>query len=150
MDAYDLSGGVRGRSPRFLDALNNWYIRRSRDRFWRARDGSAEVEADKADAYDTLATVLETLCRSSAPLLPLLTEAVYRGLTGERSVHLADWPAPGDSPADPELVEAMDLVRDVCSAAHAVRKANGPAGPPAAAPPHRGHARPDASRPSST
>ena len=50
-------------SPAFLDALNNWYIRRSRDRFWRARDGSAEVEADKADAYDTLSTVLVTLCK---------------------------------------------------------------------------------------
>ena len=95
-------------SPRFLDALNNWYIRRSRDRFWRARDGSAAVEADKADAYDTLSTVLATLCKVAAPLLPLLTESVYRGLTGERSVHLADWPAPGALPADPELVEAMD------------------------------------------
>jgi isoleucyl-tRNA synthetase len=55
----------------------------------------------------------------------LLTEAVYRGLAGERSVHLASWPAPGELPSDPELVEVMDTVRDVASAAHAVRKANG-------------------------
>ncbi|MGD0380296.1 MAG: isoleucine--tRNA ligase [Acidimicrobiales bacterium] len=124
MDAFDLFAACSA-ITRFLDALNNWYIRRSRDRFWRARDGSAEVEADKLDAYDTLSTVLVTLCKVSAPLLPLLTEAVYRGLTGERSVHLADWPAPGELPRDPELVEAMDIVRDVCSAAHAVRKASG-------------------------
>jgi len=124
MDGYDLFAACSA-ITRFLDALNNWYIRRSRDRFWRARDGSAEVESDKADAYDTLSTVLTTLCKVSAPLLPLLTEAVYRGLARERSVHLADWPSPDDLPRDPELVDAMDVVRDVCSAAHAVRKANG-------------------------
>ena len=124
MDAYDLYGACASVTS-FLDALNNWYIRRSRDRFWRARDGSAEVEADKADAYDTLSTVLGLLCRAAAPLLPLLTEAVYRGLTGERSVHLADWPSPEELRPDPELVRSMDLVRDVCSAAHAVRKAEG-------------------------
>jgi isoleucyl-tRNA synthetase len=124
MDAYDLSGACAAVTG-FLDALNNWYVRRSRDRFWRARDGSAEVEADKADAYDTLAGVLGVLCRVAAPLLPLLTETVYRGLTGERSVHLADWPSCGELRPDPELVDAMDLVREVCSAAHAVRKAEG-------------------------
>ena len=113
MDAYDLSGAcaeVRG----FLDALNNWYIRRSRDRFW----------GGDADAFDTLATVLETVFRVAAPLLPMLTEAVYTGLTGERSVHLTDWPSAAELPADPGLVTAMDPVRDVCSAAHSVRKAN--------------------------
>jgi isoleucyl-tRNA synthetase len=124
MDTYDLFGACAAISS-FLDALNNWYIRRSRDRFWRARDGSAEVEADKADAYDTLSTVLVSLCKVCAPLLPLLTESVYRGLTGEPSVHLADWPARNELPADPELVDTMDMVRAVCSAAHAIRKANG-------------------------
>ncbi|HYA68960.1 MAG TPA: isoleucine--tRNA ligase, partial [Acidimicrobiales bacterium] len=124
MDAYDLFGACAAIAG-FLDALTNWYIRRSRDRFWRARDGSAEVEADKADAYDTLSTVLATVCQLAAPLLPLITEAIYRPLTGQRSVHLSDWPAPDSLPADPALVDAMDRVRDVCSAAHAVRKANG-------------------------
>jgi isoleucyl-tRNA synthetase len=123
MDGYDLFAACSAVTI-FLDALNNWYIRRSRHRFWRARDGSAEVEADKTDAYDTLSTVLVTLCKVCAPMLPLLSEAVYRGLAGERSVHLTDWPAPDELPADPELVEVMDVVRDVCSAAHAVRKAN--------------------------
>jgi isoleucyl-tRNA synthetase len=124
MDRYDLYGACASVTS-FLDALNNWYIRRSRDRFWRARDGSPEVEADKADAYDTLSTVLALLCRAAAPLLPLLTEEIYRGLTGERSVHLADWPSPAELRPDPELVSSMDLVRDVCSAAHAIRKAEG-------------------------
>ncbi|HLX88431.1 MAG TPA: class I tRNA ligase family protein, partial [Acidimicrobiales bacterium] len=124
MDAYDLFGACAAVRT-FLDALNNWYIRRSRDRFWRARDGSAEVESDKADAYDTLATVLSTLCQVVAPLLPMVSEAVYQGLTGERSVHLTDWPSAAELHPDAELVQAMDLVRDVCSAAHALREANG-------------------------
>ena len=124
MDAYDLFGACAAITG-FLDAFTNWYIRRSRDRFWRARDGSPEVEGDKTDAYDTLATVLATLCEVAAPLLPLIAEAVYRPLTGERSVHLADWPTADALGRDTALVEAMDLVREVCSAAHAVRKANG-------------------------
>ncbi len=97
----------------FLDVLTNWYIRRSRDRFW----------GDNPDAFDTLYTVLETVCRVTAPLLPLTTEEVWRGLTGERSVHLADWPAADELPADEALVAAMDKVREVCSATSALRKA---------------------------
>ncbi len=97
----------------FLDVLTNWYIRRSRDRFW----------GDSPDAFDTLYTVLEVVCRVTAPLLPLTTEEVWRGLTGERSVHLTDWPLASDLPADDELVAAMDQVRDICSATSALRKA---------------------------
>jgi isoleucyl-tRNA synthetase len=97
----------------FLDVLTNWYIRRSRDRFW----------GDNPDAFDTLYTVLETVCRVTAPLLPLTTEEVWRGLTGERSVHLTDWPAADELPADADLVAAMDKVREVCSATSALRKA---------------------------
>jgi len=113
MDANDLYGAcatVRS----FLDALTNWYVRRSRDRFW----------AGEQDAIDTLHTVLSLLCRVMAPLLPLTSEAVYRGLTGERSVHLTDWPSVDALPADPDLVASMDLVRDVCSATLRVRKAH--------------------------
>jgi isoleucyl-tRNA synthetase len=58
----------------------------------------------------------------AAPLLPLTTEAVWRGLTGERSVHLTDWPSADDLPEDDALVSAMDQVRDVCSAGSALRK----------------------------
>jgi len=66
--------------------------------------------------------VLEVVSRLTAPLLPLTTEEVWRGLTGGRSVHLTDWPAAADLPADDALVAAMDLVRDACSAGSALRK----------------------------
>jgi isoleucyl-tRNA synthetase len=112
MDVYDLYGACAAVTA-YIDALNNWYIRRSRDRFWHS----------DPDAFDTLATVLRTLCLVTAPVLPLLSEYVYRGLTGDASVHLADWPEPDSLPADPQLVAAMDLAREVCSAALSVRKA---------------------------
>jgi len=97
----------------YLEVLTNWYIRRSRDRFW----------AGDPAALDTLWTVLEAVCRAAAPLLPLTTEAIWRGLTGGESVHLADWPELADWPADDELARAMDLVRAVCSTALGLRKA---------------------------
>ncbi|HYP43788.1 MAG TPA: isoleucine--tRNA ligase [Propionibacteriaceae bacterium] len=103
----------------FLDVLSNWYIRRSRDRFW---DGESE---SASAAFDTLYTVLEVALRTVAPLLPLTTEEIYRGLTGARSVHLTDWPDTSALPADPELVAAMDRAREVCSAASALRKSEG-------------------------
>src|SRR5690606_18310809 len=80
----------------------------------------------------TLATVLEVTCRVAAPLAPMVTEEVWRGLTGGRTVHLTDWPD-ADSPADAyaaalvaddALVAAMDAVREVVSVAHGLRKAN--------------------------
>jgi isoleucyl-tRNA synthetase len=98
----------------FGDVLTNWYVRRSRDRFWDGTD---------RDAFDTLYTVLETLTRMAAPLLPLVAEEVWKGLTGGRSVHLTDWPAVDEFPADPALVAAMDGVREVASSALALRKA---------------------------
>jgi isoleucyl-tRNA synthetase len=98
----------------FGDVLTNWYVRRSRDRFWDGTD---------RDAFDTLYTVLETLCRMAAPLLPLVTEEIWKGLTGGRSVHLEDWPDASEFPADHALVAAMDRVREVASAGLALRKA---------------------------
>ncbi|MFI5316927.1 MAG: isoleucine--tRNA ligase [Myxococcota bacterium] len=118
LDAYDVPGAC-AEVAGFIDALNNWYIRRSRDRFW-AEDGSA----DKADAYDTLYTVLVLALRAASPLLPLISEEVFRGLTGEESVHLGDWPDAARLPADPELVRAMDRAREVCSTALALRRAH--------------------------
>jgi isoleucyl-tRNA synthetase len=114
LDAYDISGACADVRD-FLDALCNWYIRRSRDRFWRA----------DADAFDTLYTVLETLTRIAAPLLPMETEQIWRGLTGDRSVHLTDWPSTVDFPEDVLLVSTMDQVRAACSAALSIRKAHG-------------------------
>jgi isoleucyl-tRNA synthetase len=101
----------------FLEVLSNWYIRRSRDRFW---DGES---AGSLAAFDTLHTVLETTTRALAPLLPLTTEEIWRGLTGGRSVHLSDWPEAADLIKDADLVVAMDRVREVCSTASALRKA---------------------------
>ena len=111
MDTYDLFEACQ-QIREFLDALTNWYIRRSRDRFW----------AGDSDAIDTLHTVMSVLCRLAAPLLPLVSEHIYRGLTGERSVHLADWPRADEVPADDALVTTMDRVRDVCSTTLSLRK----------------------------
>ena len=122
MDSYDLYRAC-GAVTAFLDALNNWYIRRSRDRFWSRVGASQASDRSKAAAYDTLYTVLRTVCLTVAPLLPMVSEAVYRGLTGERSVHLADWPDAASLPRDVRLVSEMDTVREVCSAGHSVRKA---------------------------
>ncbi|AMT93799.1 isoleucine--tRNA ligase [Brevibacterium linens] len=101
----------------YLDMLTNWYVRRSRRRFW---DGGADTH----ESFDVFFTCLEAFCRVAAPLLPFTVEEIYRGLTGERSVHLADYPDADAFPADADLVAAMDLTRDICSTASSVRKAN--------------------------
>jgi isoleucyl-tRNA synthetase len=101
----------------YLDMLTNWYVRRSRRRFW---DGGVDTH----ESFDVLFTCLEAFCRVAAPLLPFTVEEIYRGLTGERSVHLADYPDAEAFPADADLVAAMDLTRDICSTASSVRKAN--------------------------
>ena len=97
----------------FAEVLTNWYIRRSRDRFW---------EGSNADAFDTLYTVLETLTRVAAPLVPLISERVWQGLTGGRSVHLQDWPDDTAFPAADEIRDAMDAVRELSSVGNALRK----------------------------
>ncbi len=114
MDAYDLAGACAGVTA-FVDALNNWYIRRSRKRFW---------ESDQA-AFDTLYTVLLTLCKVSAPLMPLIADEIYDGLTGADSVHMEAWPDAEDYPSDPALVSDMDRVRDACSTALSLREEHG-------------------------
>ncbi|MGC3021469.1 isoleucine--tRNA ligase [Brevibacterium sp. FAM 24630] len=101
----------------YLDMLTNWYVRRSRRRFW---DGGVDTH----ESFDVFSTCLEAFCRVAAPLLPFTVEEIYRGLTGERSVHLADYPDAAAFPADADLVAAMDLTRDICSTASSVRKAH--------------------------
>jgi len=112
MDVCDISGACE-LLRQFTEALTNWYVRRSRTRFW----------TEDRDAIDTLHTVLEVATRLAAPLLPMTSEMIWRGVTGQRSVHLTDWPEAGVLPADPDLVAAMDQVREVCSAASSLRKA---------------------------
>ncbi|MBD2758450.1 isoleucine--tRNA ligase [Yimella sp. cx-573] len=116
LQEYDVAGACDTIAA-FADVLTNWYIRRSRDRFW-----SVGKDADTA-AFDTLYTVLETLTRVAAPLLPFTAEEVWRGLTGGRSVHLTAWPVAADLPSDDSLVRAMDQVRAVCSTTSSLRKA---------------------------
>lgn len=113
LDVCDISGACE-QLRAFTEALTNWYVRRSRQRFW----------DEDPDAIDTLHTVLEVTARLAAPLLPMTTEVIWRGVTGERSVHLTDWPQAADLPADAALVAAMDQVREVCSAGSSVRKAH--------------------------
>ncbi|MEQ6903233.1 isoleucine--tRNA ligase [Nocardioides sp. YIM 152588] len=115
LDAYAIADACET-TRSYLDVLTNWYVRRSRERFWEG----------KPEAFETLAAVLDVVCRAVAPLLPLVTEEIWRGLTGGRSVHLADWPdvsaLPG-SADDHALVAAMDQTREVCSSTSALRKA---------------------------
>ena len=118
MDSFDLYGSCR-HVREYLDVLTNWYVRRSRSRFW---------AGDEA-AIDTLHTVLSVLTRLTAPLLPLISEAIHDGLApesrpGGASVHLDDWPTIDELPSNDDLVATMDLVRDVCSATLSVRKAH--------------------------
>lgn len=123
LDAYDTPSACQAVTE-FFEVLNNWYIRRNKDRFW-----SAGYNSDKQSAYNTLFTVLHVMSRAISPLLPLLTEEIYLGLTqggdksdAKASVHLADFPNHAYS-ADSGLMADMDFVRDVCNAAHGVRNA---------------------------
>ncbi|KAB2867384.1 MAG: class I tRNA ligase family protein, partial [Bauldia sp.] len=117
MDGLDPAAACNALPP-FIEALNNWYIRRSRERFWKA-----EKDADKQAAYDTLYTVLVTMTRAMAPFLPYLTEHIHRALCDGDSVHLQDWPDAAAFAVDQALVERMDLARAVCSAAASIRTA---------------------------
>ncbi|WP_029076818.1 isoleucine--tRNA ligase [Kaistia adipata] len=115
MEKLDLAGATNAFPP-FIEALNNWFIRRSRDRFWKA-----EKDADKQAAYDTLYTVLVTMTRALAPFLPFLTEHIHRALVDGESVNLANWPDASALVSDAALVERMDLARTVASAALSIR-----------------------------
>jgi isoleucyl-tRNA synthetase len=71
----------------FMDNLTNWYIRRSRKRFW-----ASGFESDKQEAYDTLYEVLVEICKIIAPVMPFVSEHIYKNLTGNESVHLDSFP----------------------------------------------------------
>ncbi|MBB3109074.1 isoleucyl-tRNA synthetase [Paenibacillus phyllosphaerae] len=104
----------------FVDELSNWYIRRSRDRFW----GSGLTD-DKLDAYGTLQQVLVTLAKLIAPFAPLLADDVYGNLSGDtNSVHLADYPKADDSAIDEVLERDMETARQIVELARNVRNEN--------------------------
>ena len=96
----------------FMEVLNNWYIRRTRDRFW---------EGD-TQAFDTLYTVLLNLSKILAPLMPFVSEYVFKNLTGEESVHLTDYPSLASIKSDEKLMEEMDFLQELCSAGKFIRE----------------------------
>ncbi len=105
MDAYDLQGAAT-RFNRCIDNLTNWYIRRSRRRFWKSRN-----DTDKGNAYSTLHHVLITLCQTASPFIPFITEAIYRNLRSAdmpESVHLCDFPEATEIFRDTTLDVQMD------------------------------------------
>ena len=124
LDEFAISDACDAASD-FIDVLTNWYIRNTRDRFWK----------EDANAFNTLYTVLEVFMRVLAPLAPMESESVWRGLTGGESVHLADWPYVADEKTgeatelgrvlvdDPALVDAMEKVREIVSGTLSLRKA---------------------------
>jgi isoleucyl-tRNA synthetase len=119
LDANDFLNPAKGIEA-FVDELSNWYIRRSRDRFW----GSGLTE-DKLAAYGTLRHVLVTLSRLIAPYAPLLADDVYGNLGGEGSVHLADFPTADESAIDEALERDMETARQIVELARNVRNETG-------------------------
>ncbi len=106
MENYDLTSAVRKIQDFIVEDLSNWYIRRSRRRFW-----ASELTEDKKAVYRTTYELLEGLSRLIAPFAPYVSEDVYRSLTGELSVHLADYPEADNSLVNSELEQNMDITR---------------------------------------
>jgi len=125
MPEFDVAAVVR-RAEKFVDDLSNWYVRRNRRRFWRAR---GQDDRDKLAAYQTLHETLVTLCRVLAPVIPFLTEVIYQNLVARqdenapRSVHLCSYPEPRLDLVDEELSRAMSVVTACVSAVLSLRKA---------------------------
>ena len=107
---YDLNKVTKLIVPFLNDDLSNWYIRSNRRRFW-----DSELTTSKKAVYQTMYEALVALCKLCAPITSFLTEEIYQKLTGEKSVHLADFPVENTDLIVEAIEERMDLVRDVCS-----------------------------------
>ena len=119
LDAYELQKAIEPLTG-FIDMLNNWYIRRSRRRFWRS-----ENDGDKQDAYGTLHAALLRLITVAAPFIPFVTDAIYRNLRHKdspESVHLCNWPTVDVLRRDKPLERKMRLCRRAVSMGHAIRR----------------------------
>ncbi len=116
-DEYDLNKVVRAVTDFVSEDLSNWYIRRNRKRFW-----ASELDNSKKSVYITTYEVLEGLCRMIAPVVPFVTDEIYTKLTGEKSVHLADYPKYNKKLIDEHIEERMDLVRSLISVGRFVRE----------------------------
>jgi len=118
---YDITGSTRIMED-FVDDLSNWYVRRSRDRYW--GDGMGQ---DKINAYMTLYTVLDKLSRLSAPFVPFMTEAIYQNIVrpffddARESIHLSDFPSYDEALIDEELEEQMQIVLDLVNLGRSAR-----------------------------
>ncbi len=125
MEKYHLTNAPRAIES-FVDDLSNWYVRRSRDRFW-----GAETGVDKQAAYATLYEVLVTVTKLAAPFVPFLSDELYRNLVGSLnpeapiSIHLTAFPKTDESLIDMQLENDMDFIRDVISMGHAARNRSG-------------------------
>jgi isoleucyl-tRNA synthetase len=125
MDDYDPYGATLVIEP-LLDDLTNWYVRRSRRRFWRS-----EHDADKDAAYATLYHVLLTLCKLLAPMIPFVTETMYQNLAGSvfedacESVHHCAWPAVDESALDDGLLDRMSLAMQIAALGRSARSTSG-------------------------
>ena len=115
MNSYEITDATRP-IVKFMDNLTNWYIRRSRKRFWKS-----ENDGDKMEAYDTLYEVLTLLTQVTAPFMPFVSEHIYQNLTGAESVHLTYFPVSEDRLINTELNESMDLCQKIISLGLALR-----------------------------
>jgi isoleucyl-tRNA synthetase len=115
LESFDATRGGR-RLDRFVDDLSNWYVRRSRRRFWRSAS-----EEDTRVAFLTLWECLVTVAQLTAPYTPFVSDEIYVNLTGEDSVHLADWPEPDGFRADDDLRRRMRLVRRLTTLGRSAR-----------------------------
>ena len=121
MDSYDNYGAANNISS-FVDAVSNWYVRRSRDRFW----SEDKQDQNKLDAYWTLYDCLLTLSKLTAPFVPFVAEAIWKNLSGSfgtapESVHLCDYPEADTDLIDPTLSEQMNLLRELASLGRSAR-----------------------------
>ncbi|MFS8541382.1 MAG: isoleucine--tRNA ligase, partial [Tissierellales bacterium] len=118
MDVFELTKVVRAIQEFVVEDLSNWYIRRTRRRFW-----STELDNSKKAVYNTTYEILVGICKMIAPFVPFISEEIYRNLTGNESVHLDYYPEPNESLINPELEERMDLVRELVRLGRASREA---------------------------
>jgi len=116
-EKFDLNQVVKLITAFVSEDLSNWYIRRNRNRFW-----SSELDNSKKSVYITTYEVLVGLCKLCASIIPFTTEEIYKNLTNEDSVHLADLPKVDDSLINKEIEVKMDLVRDLISTGRYVRE----------------------------
>lgn len=116
-EKYDLNEVVRYITSFVSEDLSNWYIRRNRNRFW-----ASELDNSKKAVYKTTYEVLVGLSKMCAPIIPYTTEEIYRNLTNEESVHLADFPKYDEALINEEIEVKMDLVRDLISTGRYVRE----------------------------